>query len=158
MKKTVLFSLIACVIACLIGAGLLIGGAVFAVRTHEYYTVDFSKYRDCSEDYTWMPEPGGVMHYPRFIGGDAGNWQYYREVDGAVSDYVSQMKWKYDKNVDLDYTVDCTDTTLTIKFTGTGRLENGNIDQLSRTYIFDIGCVSENKLPKLINRAEFIGY
>lgn len=82
----------------------------------------------------------------------------YAEVDNACSDYAILIANKYKNNADLDFTVENDGKQLTIRFTGTGYPENGEPEPLSRTYIFDLEGVGANKMPKLLNRAEIIGY
>ncbi|MDE6031736.1 MAG: hypothetical protein K2G32_08960, partial [Oscillospiraceae bacterium] len=57
----------------------------------------------------------------------------------------------------LDAEVDYTPTVLTITFTGTGYPENGEPENLDRTYIFDIDGAGRDKLPILLNKAEIFG-
>ena len=162
MKRSLITGMAASVIVCLIGAGLLIGSAVYAARlreSHKDHPIDFSTYSTKSTDGYFPPGVGHVINYPSFLKTDQiENWNYYLEVDHAVSDYISHIETKYKYDAAVDFTVDHTGTTLTIELFGTGYPEYGEPEPLSRTYIFDLAGVDEGKLPRLVNRAEFIGY
>lgn len=179
MKRT-LFN----VIVCVFGAAVLIGGSVFAALMHDYHTVHFDRYR--TEYYYAVFDEDSVVDgvrvqyvanqrikFPQYylyysdVEEQKSRSDYdpnpaladcYDEIDCACLDYAEQIAYKYRDNVDLDFTVDITKDRLTIKFTGTGYPENGEPEPLSRTYIFDIDGVGADKLPRLINRAEFVGY
>lgn len=160
------------VIFSVLGVIMLVGGAGFTAFMHELHTVDFDKYDDA---YTFLFGEDATAEeverlraerritYPNFAnehinGYDPEYYMCYAEVDGACKDYALFIAKKYNNNADLDYTVDKLGDTLTIKFFGTGYPENGEPEALSRTYIYNVEGVGKNKLPKLMNRAEFIGY
>lgn len=152
MKRIVIF-----VMSCVLGGLLLAGGVFFAAGMHSAYTVSFDKY----ETYSLLR--GERIFCPSFI--SARPWGYapsltycYREVEGACTMYANLVYKKYDGKADLDFTVERDGNLLTIKFTGIGYPENGGPEPLERTYIFDIEGVGADKLPKLLNRAEIIGY
>lgn len=167
MKKIILS-----ILACVVGAAMLIGGAVFASFMHDFHTVRFDEYVvGCSyelwnemtaEDEARLKEEKRIK-YPGFANGRSGVFaieiaECYAEVDNACIDYGLLIAKKYHNNADLDFTVENDGKLLIIRFTGTGYPENSEPEQLSRTYIFDIEGVGANKMPKLLNRAEIIGY
>ena len=167
MKKIVLS-----ILACVLGAAMLIGGAVFASFMHDFHTVRFDEYLvGCSyepwDDMTAEDEARiraeKRVKYPGFANGRAHSFaveleECYAEVDNACIDYGLLIAKKYHNNADLDFTVENDGKLLTIRFTGTGYPENGEPEPLSRTYIFDIDGIGVNKMPRLLNRAEIIGY
>lgn len=159
------------VLACVLGAAMLIGGSAFAAFMHNANTVNFNTWLT---EYTRPVYYEGIdleeyhrlqnekrIFYPDFDGGKVfmpDLTPCYAEVDNACKEYAWKVRDKYNCNADLNFTVDHTGNLLTIKFTGTGYPENGEPEQLSRTFIFDIEGAGADKLPKLVNRAEFIGY
>ena len=167
MKKIVLS-----ILACVLGAAMMIGGAAFAAYMHDFHTVSFDEYMIMTmyqplvgmteEDEARFREEKRIK-YPGFANGRSGVFaieiaECYAEVDLACSDYGVLISKKYRNNADLDFTVENTGKLLTIRFTGMGYPENGEPEPLSRTYIFDIEGVGADKMPILLNRAEIIGY
>ncbi len=164
------------VIGCVVGALLLIGGSAFAVFMHSYYTPNFDKYSEqyayvLHDDYEYTEEmieryrAEKRIKYPSYMCGVYDKSMFaaelidcYDEIDSACRDYATLVASKYNNEADLNYTVENENNRLTIKFTGAGYPEGGEPEELSRTYIFDIEGVGADKLPRLINRAEFIGY
>ncbi len=170
------------VIIRILGAAILIGGTVFAVYWHDCNTVHFDRYH--TEFYYMIPDDGTFtdemkqkleteqrIKFPQYCmylseGKRAKYGVYssalfidcYDEVDCACFDYAEKVAYKYHNNADLDFTVECTKTTLTVEFSGTGYPEDGDPEPLLRTYIFDIEGAGADKIPRLLNRAEFIGY
>lgn len=159
MKRIVLT-----VLACVLGAAVLIGGSIFAAYMHDQHTFNFDRYKTTlATDGDWdrweeLKSQGIEIRCPRFSKGAPELWAYYREVDAPCNDYAMLVACKYNNNADLDFTTDVTGGRLTVKFSGIGYPENGEPEMLERTYIFDIENVGGKKLPKLLNRAEFIGY
>lgn len=167
MKKIIISILI-----CIFGAVILAGGTSFAMYMNYIYTVSFDKYStDCSyrtpnditsEELDRLRAEKRIK-YPGFANGRSHEFavelsECYAEVDNACRDYALLIAYKYNNNADLNFTVENTGKVLTIRFTGTGYPENGDPEPLSRTYNFDIEGVGADKLPKLLNRAEIIGY
>lgn len=163
MKRIILTAL-----ACVLGAAILIGGSVFAAFMHDANTVSFDKW---VKKYSITAHQEGVddeeyyterIAYPEFEGAKLYSPHYltlyYGEVDHCCREYAGKIRVQYKNKADLDFTVENTGKLLTIKFTGTGYPEGGEPEDLSRTFIFDIEGVGGDKLPKLVNRAEFIGY
>lgn len=163
-------NIILSVIACVVGAVLLIGGVAFTKAASDYYTLDFDNY-----DVMPMAFGGngstpkevfdaGRITYPRYVTAwspfdfDASIMDCYLEVQEPCFEYAASVAKKYDNNADLTFTTENTGKLFTIKFTGTGYPENGEPEPLERTYIFDIEGANVNKLPRLVNRADFIGY
>lgn len=163
MKRIILLT-----IASVVGVVLLAGGIYFAVLWHEVNKVSFDEYmthavREISEDGYINRTAEERIFYPSF--GNARPWSYvaalddcYEEVDGACFQYAAMVSKHYHANANLTFTVERDGNLLTIKFTGTGYPENGEPENLDRTYIFDIEGAGRDKLPRLVNRAEFIGY
>ncbi len=165
MKRIVLL-----VISSVLGVLLLAGGVTFSVFMHDFYTLRFDEYT------TEAALTGGIddefiegfeyekrIFYPSFSNARQGVysvtlWDSYEEVDGACGSYANLVSKHYNRNADLTFTVERDGNLLTIKFTGTGYPENGEPENLDRTYIFDIEGAGRDKLPRLVNRAEFIGY
>lgn len=154
------------------GAAMMIGGAVFAAFMHDFHTVRFDEYAvnfnyqpfyDMTDEDEARFREEKRIKYPGFANGRSGLFaieiaECYAEVDLSCSDYAVLIAKKYRNNADLDFTVENDGKLLTIRFTGTGYPENGEPEPLSRTYIFDIEGVGVDKMPKLLNRAEIIGY
>lgn len=165
MKKIILS-----VIACVVGAVMLVGGVAFSKVMSNYYTLDFDNYEaypvgiETEEMSSREAFKAARITYPRYliaysgIEFDARLTDCYKEVQSPCCDYALAVAIKYQNNADLTFTVENTGKLLTIKFTGTGYPENGEPVDLSRTYIFDIDGAGVNKLPRLVNRADFIGY
>lgn len=169
--KRIVFS----IIFCILGAALLIGGGIFAAYQHDYNTAHFDRYRTVAvykvtddsiytKEAELLSEAERRIRFPQYLDGDSHHnispdfFYCYDRIDCACQDYVDCIAFKYMGNADLDFTTDITKDRLTITFTGTGYPENSEPEPLSRTYIFDIEGIGADKLPILINRAEFIGY
>lgn len=159
------------IIVCVVGSVTLVGGVMFAKAARDYYKLDFDNYKAESatleEDIVSIKEAydGARIIFPRFVDTVYSWFDYdirlmdcYIEVQAPCQEYAMGIVRKYGNNADLTFTVENTGKLLTIKFTGTGYPENGEPVDLSRTYIFDIDGANVNKLPRLVNRAEFIGY
>lgn len=170
MKKIILT-----IIICVTGGVLLLGGTVFALYMNDIYTVSFDNYMTfgtyaSSEDFTEEEmlryekcKEEQWISYPSFSSGRG--WGFvpeltsiYAEVDNACVEYAHYVVHTYNNNARLNFTVENTGKILTIKFSGVGYPENGEPEELSRTYIFDIEGAGVDKLPKLLNRADIIGY
>lgn len=168
MKKVILI-----ILTSVIGAALLLGGSVAGAYMYDmtiphfdnYYIGDSSIYAripdDPSFDYDAYKEEllaeGYHVRYPDFwyINNFTDDLiECYGEVEGALRDYAFYVAGHYNNRAVLDPEVECTDTRLTIKFTGYGVLEDGTKEDLARTYIFDIEGAGSHKLPKLLNKAE----
>lgn len=158
-------------VVCLVGAASLIGGFAFAKIAKDYYTLDFDNYtteimalgetiEESREAYknSRITYPGFLDMVYSPLDYDIRLMDCYIEVNSPCKEYAMGIAKKYNNNAELNFTVDHTGDLLTIKFTGTGYPENGEPEDLSRTYIFDIGNANYNNLPKLVNRADFIGY
>lgn len=163
MKRIILL-----IFASMVGLVLLVGGIYFAVLWHEVNKVSFDDYM--THAVLKVDEDGNVdraaeerIFYPSF--GNARPMGYvmalddcYQEVDGACFQYAAMVSKHYNANADLTFTVEKDGDIVTIRFTGTGYPENGEPENLDRTYIFDVEDAGRDKLPRLVNRAEFIGY
>lgn len=166
MGRTVI-KIILSTVACVVGAVMLVSGVVFAKAASDYYKLDFDNYEKAimaiGEDYKEVYKEARIT-YPRYVAVyswidfDIRLMDCYREVQSPCYEYAASVAQKYENNADLTFTVENTGKLLTIKFTGTGYPENGEPEPLERTYIFDIDGANVNKLPRLVNRAEFIGY
>lgn len=164
MKRIVIL-----IISSVLGVLLLAGGVSFSVFMHNYYTLSFDEYKTqvawtaTDEEFRNGFEYEDRIFYPSFDnarqwGYSNALWDSYNEVDGACLNYASLVYKHYNGNADLIFTVENDGKLLTIKFTGTGYPENGEPENLDRTYIFDIEGAGADKLPRLVNRAELIGY
>lgn len=166
-----------CVLGLVLGVLLLIGGGAFAVFMHDYYTPNFDEYEDNyaanygdSVDYYSAEEKAKFaeekrIRYPTYAGFvyDASMFapellDCYLEIDRPCFIYANTIAKKYENNADLSYTVERVGDIITITFSGVGYPKNGEPEELARTYIFDVEGVGADKLPRLVNRAEFIGY
>lgn len=171
MKKIVLS-----VLGLVLGSLLLFGGGAFAVIMHNYYTPNFDKYED---NYTYSLGQDGDyteeeikrfkeekrIRYPTYAGFvyDVSMFapellDCYLEIDRTCYTYAHIVSNKYKNNADLNYEVEHSGNLLMIKFSGTGYPENGEPETLDKTFIFDVEGAGADKLPRLVNRAEFIGY
>lgn len=170
--KTVL-KIILSVIVCIVGSVSLVGGVVFAKAASDYYKLDFDHYETMVAATGWTigEEQEAVekshVTYPTFkdntivwswIDYDVRLIDCYVEVQSPCFEYAMSVWKKYGENAELDFTIENTGKLLTIKFTGTAYPENGETIDLARTYIFDIDGAGVSKLPRLVNRADFIGY
>lgn len=164
MKRIVIL-----VISSVLGVLLLAGGVIFSVFMHDFYTLSFDKYTtQVAKTFSEEERINGFefeerIFYPSFSNARQGVysitlWDSYNEVDGACGSYANLVSMHYNRNADLTFTVENDGKLLTIKFTGTGYPENGEPENLDRTYIFDIEGAGADKLPRLVNRAELIGY
>lgn len=172
MKKVI--SVVLMTLASIVVALLIAGGSYLAVAYYNMSITHFDEYQISStrvyfdevkyaENYDQMlDEQGYHVSYPHFM--NTGRWGYtmdlvdcYAEVDNACIDYAVQISNKYHNMAVLDAEVDYTPTVLTITFTGTGYPENGEPENLDRTYIFDIDGAGRDKLPILLNKAEIFG-
>lgn len=172
MGRTII-KIILSVVACVVGSATLIGGVVFAKAASDYYKLDFDNYEtlvaatgETIEERDKAIENSRIT-YPTFKGNlivyswidyDVRLIDCYVEVQSPCHEYAMSVWNKYGENAELTFTIENTGKLLTIKFTGTGYPENGEPVDLSRTYIFDIDGAGVSKLPRLVNRAEFIGY
>ncbi len=158
MKKVVLI-----ILSTVIGAALLLGGGVFGAFMYNMSIPHFDNYQISSfstgrgADDEEMQANGYGIHFPDFW--YANNWTEdlyycYYEVEEAMMSYAQYVAVHYENRAKLDPEVECTDTLLTIKFTGYGVLDDGTKEDLARTYIFDIEGAGSHKLPKLLNKAE----
>lgn len=172
MKKIVLS-----VLGLVLGSLLLFGGGAFAVFMHNYYTPNFDKYEDNymyslgknPDDYTEEEleriKEEKRIRYPTYAGFvyDVSMfapelWDCYLEIDQTCHTYAHMVAVKYQNNADLNYEVERLGNLLMIKFSGNGYPENGEPETLDKTFIFDVEGAGVDKLPRLVNRAEFIGY
>ncbi|MCM1164712.1 MAG: hypothetical protein NC299_00680 [Lachnospiraceae bacterium] len=160
MKKIVLF-----ILTTVIGAALLLGGG--AVGAYMYnagvphfdnYEITYFIFGEAAEDVKEMQAENGYgVYYPDFYYCNPTTEDIvdcYAEVEEAMMSYAQYVAARYNNKARLDPEVEYTKTRLTIRFTGTGYLENGLTEPLDRTYIFDIEGAGKNKLPKLLNKAE----
>lgn len=172
MGRTII-KIILSVIACVVGSVTLVGGVVFAKAMSDYYKLDFDNYEtkvmatgETIEERNKAIENSRIT-YPTFKG-DMIVWSWidydirltdcYVEVQSPCYQYAMSVWKKYGENAELNFTLENTGKLLTIKFTGTAYPESGESVDLSRIYIFDIDGAGVSKLPRLVNRAEFIGY
>lgn len=172
MKKVI--TVVLTTLASVVVALLIAGGSYFAVAYYNMSITHFDEYQICTtmvfsdeidsfDDYKQeLADEGYHIGYPHFM--NTGRWGYtmdlvdcYAEVDNACIDYAVQVAHKYTNKAVLDAEVDYTPTVLTITFTGTGYPENGEPENLDRTYIFDIDGAGRDKLPILLNKAEIFG-
>lgn len=172
MGRTII-KIILSVIACVVGSVTLVGGVVFAKAASDYYKLDFDHYETKVMATGWTIEEEqealkkSRITYPTFKGNlivwslfdyDIRLTDCYVEVQSPCYEYAMSVWKKYGENAELNFTLENTGKLLTIEFTGTSYPENGEPIDLSRTYIFDIDGAGVNKLPRLVNRADFIGY
>lgn len=171
MKKVILI-----ILSTVIGAVLLLGGGVVGALMYNASIPHFDNYeityqlglsgtgddlnaavRVFDEVREWQLAEGYGVNYPYFSYINPYTldvYECYAEVDGACKDYAFYVANRYNNKARLAPEVECTKTRLTIKFTGTGWLEDGTEECLDRTYIFDIEGADSHKLPKLLNKAE----
>lgn len=170
MGRTII-KIILSVIACVAGSVSMVGGVVFAKAASDYYKLDFDHYETMVMAKTIEERDKAIENsritYPTFKGNTI-VWSWidhdirlvdcYVEVQSPCYQYAMSVWKKYGENAELNFTLENTGKLLTIKFTGTAYPENGEPVDLSRTYIFDIDGAGVSKLPRLVNRADFIGY
>lgn len=167
MKKAIIIA-----VSCLLAAGLLLGGIRFGKYLHSKNVPDFENYSVVS--YSAIKEPndisavketetlkakGYVINRPIWNGISAQNnlELCYGELEEACYAYADHIAKKYRNKAKLSVEVDVDKTaqTVTITFGGTGYAPDGSEDELSRTYVFDVDGAGVNKLPRLVNKAEF---
>lgn len=167
MKKTIII-----VVSCLLAAGLLFGGIRFGAYLYSKYVPDFEDYSIVSvsavkdygdssavEETELLRSEGYVINRP--IWNESLERHElelcYHELDEACYAYADFVAKKYRNKAKLsvDINVDKTEKTVTITFSGTGYALDGSEDDLSRTYVFDVDGAGVNKLPTLVNKAEF---
>lgn len=167
MKKTIII-----VVSCLLAAGLLFGGIRFGAYLYSKYVPDFEDYsivpvsalKDYGDSFAVeetesLKAEGYVINRPIWNGSFE---QYelelcYGELEEACYSYADHIAKKYRNKAKLSVEVDVdkTSKTVTITFDGTGYAPDGSEDDLSRVYVFDIDGAGVNKLPRLVNKAEF---
>lgn len=166
MKKAIIIA--AC---CLLAAGLLFGGVRFGAYLREKGLPDFENYSIVPysaikepDDFSAVQETerlkseGYVINRP--IWGSTERFETelcYGELEEACYAYADHIAKKYRNKAKLSVEVDVDKTakTVTITFDGTGYAPDGSEEALSRTYVFDVDGAGVNKLPRLVNKAEF---
>lgn len=79
----------------------------------------------------------------------------YSEVNGPVSAYVEYIaRRECRKGLNLDYTTEQDNGTLTVNLIGSGIDENGNQVSVDKKMVFDIENASPEKLPVWVNKNE----
>ena len=118
-----------------------------------------------SEEYDTTQElqnKGFDISYPEFTASGIRRMTGYRlneelAVYAVINDntlnYLTELAKQYNNRVKLDYSVDKQNGTLTIEFFGTAYPSSidGESIAIIKTFIYDIGDVSVDNLPKLIS-------
>lgn len=158
--KRVIFDILMAIVAVL----LILGGTAFGSYMYNKTIPHFDNYHIISirwgidnEAAEALKAEGYGVNYPDFyyVNNSTDNLYYcYQEVQEPLMSYAQYVARRYANKARLDPEVECTDTRLTVKFTGYGDLDDGTREDLARTYVFDIEGASAKTLPKLLNKSE----
>lgn len=87
------------------------------------------------------------------LGAGKKNISVYDAVNEPIYTWVQYMKWRYDNNTVIDYTVEMDKEHITVNFSGT-LTQDGRVTPIKQEFAFSIADASTENLPVWLNDEE----